>query len=528
MGELTVGEVLCEVLPRLRGLRTRGMPAWPPDVFGLMSTLVQRAGLYGAVLGDWPPVEAYAEDCLIASVAWRDAVDRGRGAPRVVKELWREVLGEWDTPIRELDGRQGRNAILRLMAIADECGAGLGGAFATKDFDEYISRAAILLEEGSLCEEIDASRLRVLPKRRTPPSGLNVRSLSLHLACTHGCEVTPRWVPLGSLDESPETINVMVIPYPYEVDPLWIRAVEGRADEQRNMDPSRFGLFTSDRPADPVRVGNLVKAAIETGRKRVGQIHLILFPELALTWEEHAAAWRVAEENGVILMAGVGEGAHSGGGPGENVVSISDPSFWTGKYRQRKHHRWRLERSQIGTYELGATLNPARDWWEYISIADREQHFLQMAKWLLIAPLICEDLARPDPAGDVVRAVGPDLVIAFLMDGPQLSNRWPARYATVLAEDPGCSVLTITSLGMAMRSQPPSGMSVSRKVASWKDPIGGLKEIEVSRDRDVAVVLTLNRDTRRNEGHRQVSADGRENGVSTGFPILSRVQCLEL
>jgi hypothetical protein len=51
-----------------------------------------------------------------------------------------------------------------------------------------------------------------------------------------------------------------------------------------------------------------------------------------------------------------------------------------------------------------------------------------------------------------MNAIGPNLVIALLMDGPQLENRWPARYATVLAEDPGSAVLTVTSLGMVRRS----------------------------------------------------------------------------
>ena len=62
--------------------------------------------------------------------------------------------------------------------------------------------------------------------------------------------------------------------------------------------------------------------------------------------------------------------------------------------------------------------------------------------------------AEPEPAAELIRAVGPNLLIALLMDGPQLSNRWPARYAAVLAEDPGTSVLTLTSLGMAERSRP--------------------------------------------------------------------------
>ncbi len=80
------------------------------------------------------------------------------------------------------------------------------------------------------------------------------------------------------------------------------------------------------------------------------------------------------------------------------------------------------------------------------------------------------------------------------MDGPQLSNRWPARYAAVLAEDPGTSVLTLTSLGMAERSRPILGSGVrapvSRVIALWRDAIEG--EIQIALDADHnACVLNL-------------------------------------
>jgi hypothetical protein len=528
MGALTVGEVLTEMLPRLGRARDRSVPEWPPDVFGLMATLVQRGGFYGKVLASWPPVSDFGRQCEDESVRWRDAVEYGRPVPALVKKLWGSVVKEWGTEVTVLaEDVEASQKVLFLMAIADECGAGLGGAFIDTDFDEYLAKAAQLLEKGSLGKEIHSTRMRILPKRRTPPSGLNVRSLSLHLTCTYGNEVEPSWVPLRSLDTK-DTIQVLVVPYPFAVDPMGFQAVEGKPSDMENMDSGRFGFFTGDRKSEPKVVENLVKDAFRAARARTGSVELVLFPELALTEEEHAAAWRVAEKNGAILMAGVGKPAVSGEAAGANSVRIFDPSFDQGRYEQGKHHRWRLNRSQIETYELGATLNPAREWWEYIEIHNRRQFFLQMERWLLVAPLICEDLARPDPVGDMVRAVGPDLVIAFLMDGPQLANRWSARYATVLAEDPGCSVLTITSLGMALRSQPPAGMPKSRKVASWKDPVGGYREIEVSADKDVVLLLTLHRDTRRRSGYRQVSADGRENGVSTGFPILSRVQSVEI
>ena len=108
-------------------------------------------------------------------------------------------------------------------------------------------------------------------------------------------------------------------------------------------------------------------------------------------------------------------------------------------------------------------------------VRQREIHFICANPWLCMVPLICEDLARPDPVADVIRAVGPNLVIALLMDGPQLSARWPGRYASVLADDPGSSILTVTSLGMALRSVPP-GMSPRRTIALWKDAAAGAHE----------------------------------------------------
>ena len=49
------------------------------------------------------------------------------------------------------------------------------------------------------------------------------------------------------------------------------------------------------------------------------------------------------------------------------------------------------------------------------------------------------DLAQPDPVASIIRQVGPSLVIGLLLDGPQLAERWPARYASVFADDPGCA-----------------------------------------------------------------------------------------
>jgi hypothetical protein len=173
-------------------------------------------------------------------------------------------------------------------------------------------------------------------------------------------------------------------------------------------------------------------------------------------------------------------------------------------------------------YRLEKQLNPARAWWEHIPIEDRTLNFVAFRPWLAMCALICEDLARPDPVGDVLRAVGPNLVIALLLDGPQLPNRWPSRYATVLADDPGCSVLTLTSSGMAQLSRPryKRGCGENAKtIASWKDVRGNTLAIDLKSGD--AAVLGIKIDRRE-----EWTADGRKCGRVAGYPLLHWVHVL--
>jgi hypothetical protein len=98
----------------------------------------------------------------------------------------------------------------------------------------------------------------------------------------------------------------------------------------------------------------------------------------------------------------------------------------------------------VRRYHLGGRLDPHIDWWEHIDIFPQKCNFGVFRHEACLAALICEDLARIDPVQAAIRAIGPNLVVALLMDGPQAENRWSGRYATVLADDPGCAVLTLT------------------------------------------------------------------------------------
>jgi hypothetical protein len=156
-------------------------------------------------------------------------------------------------------------------------------------------------------------------------------------------------------------------------------------------------------------------------------------------------------------------------------VSRSTGDHWL-HIRQDKHHRWSLDEDHIYQYHLGGSLHPHIRWWEAMEVPRRSVQFVEVGEGVTIVSLACEDLAQIDDVADLVRAVGPTMIVTPLLDGPQLESRWAARYAAVLADDPGSAVLTLTSAGMARRSRP-HGREPSPVIALWKDPVRGTREI---------------------------------------------------
>jgi hypothetical protein len=127
-------------------------------------------------------------------------------------------------------------------------------------------------------------------------------------------------------------------------------------------------------------------------------------------------------------------------------------------------------------------------WWEAVSIPHRSLQIIDFGA-VTIAPLVCEDLARLEPVSSIVRTIGPSLVVILLLDGPQLSSRWTARYASVLADDPGSSVCTLSSYGLVRRCCP-AGCAQSSVVVLWKDASGQLIEIALEDGADAVLVAT--------------------------------------
>jgi hypothetical protein len=104
------------------------------------------------------------------------------------------------------------------------------------------------------------------------------------------------------------------------------------------------------------------------------------------------------------------------------------------------------------------------------------------------------------------------------MDGPQLKGRWSARYASVFADDPGSSVLTLSNLGMVKRSRPLEAdvdRPTDHVIALWRDIVGGSRELGIP-DGDDACVLSL-------VSHKQIefSADGCRDARPGQYPIYA-------
>jgi len=164
-------------------------------------------------------------------------------------------------------------------------------------------------------------------------------------------------------------------------------------------------------------------------------------------------------------------------------------------------------------------LSPQKVWWEGIHIPPRRLNLFSLTTNCFFSVLICEDLARPDPIGSVLRAVGPNLVIALLQDGPQLRERWAGRFTVPLADDPGAAVLSLTSLGMSQLSRPSHELDdhADRTVAMFREPGGVAKEIALPHGAE-ALVLTLTE-----QDGVEFSADGRRDRTNAGSLNLGGV-----
>ena len=470
----------------------------------------------------WPPVKDWNERVRDAASAWREAAGSWSAPPQAVREAWHVVTNGRCVPLSAVrDGSAWSmcTALLTLHAMADEACAGLAAAGAEVAERPFERRAwAQLAETGSLsC--VSPTRVRVTPKSHFAARGVMIRSLSRYLALCYEAvdvqwqrtEAAARWPGIEGMRRD---FNIVLVPWPLHVCAEDFRPVEGPLD---NMDRSSFGFFEF-APRCELPIGRL-PGLLDAAHRIVRRIDLVILPEAAADesevgpLEDVLAAHRVRS-----LIAGVRTQASVGFAENRVHIGIREQRGWR-HLEQAKHHRWCLDEAQIRQYHLGKVLDRTRLWWEAIELPERQVQVLDMGGGATAAPLICEDLARMDEVADVLRRIGPSLVIALLLDGPQLHGRWPFRYASVLADDPGSAVLTLTSLGMVLRSQPP-GMTRSRVVALWNDATHGVRELSLARGAS-AILITAS------VGAKTVwTADGRCHLRNTPELVLTEVHQL--
>jgi hypothetical protein len=466
--------------------------------------------------------------------------------PDAVETLWRTLMKASTISVDAFpDGPTSwKTALIQLLCISDEASANVGfqsgfqsdKVYSIDSFLRYehlklmrqrakkrVSQKPIL--EGlphSICDRVPSTEVCVQPKTNTPVVGCTLRSMSKHLALLPSRKsVATSWLyGTTSRSESNDPFNILLIPFPYFIEGSCFVASEGSpaiSDGMGFFDIDMRWLRHGFRKVARREIADFISTMIEHAKLEVGEIHAVVMPEASLNWgdtdtiaDQLGKRWSELElfVTGVLSQAGTQARNLA-------ITYTYDKGNRVWCWGQSKHHRWCLEESQVRRYHLGHALNPATRWWEKIDVSNRSCVFLVARAGASLSVLVCEDLARFDPVQPAILSVGPNLVIALLMDGPQLEHRWPGRYATALADDPGSSILTLTCLGMVRRSSMP-GIEEARHISLWKEPGGVAKALNLPKG-DHGMVLTLTV----SEG-RHGAMDGRhsvEGEVSSQFNL---------
>jgi hypothetical protein len=530
-------------------------PNWPPDLFAVVASIVERSGCYTLASPDRNELANHAlhlQNVQDMARAWN-------GDPGVVPP---KILGLWDTMwddhgATELSEVYTRPALvanlLTLFAIADETCAGMGwdvgGApaperpFASVAMgsmaDPKMAAAMMRHLPTSFCVMVPPDRAIVLPKSLTPSVGCTVRSLSHYVALLPPSTVLqPSWIwsttERATADrpdpKQPYDVRVLLVPFPYTVNADCFELSSARtAFGTGHSMPAYFklnqrwlqlaaGPVTGKILAEELIIPLIRQAYYHSGALPDG----IVLPECALTSDlAQQLVEALAEKNVPIefLITGVLDTDPATGATYNRAQTfVLRRGEGAVKREHNKHHRWRLDASQVERYALDFDDDDDNSqWWEDIQVGNRHLPFFGLRKDMCVTTLICEDLARADPAINIIRAVGPNLVVALLMDGPQLATRWPGRYATVLADDPGSAVLSFTCSAMVDRSNWLESRP-ARSIGLWRDAGGRTQEIALPHG-SLGVLLTLE-----SAKKRQTTLDGRsDNEVARQLKLRNMV-----
>ena len=503
----------------------KSCPSWPVDLFAVVGTIIERSGCYTMASPDRQKLHEH--EIRLTEIANCARIWNGDDeiVPGPVDSLWEAVVTTFaDVRVSAVCAHPDLvQILLALFAIADEACAGMGWDVApgNASLNMFASMAFAALTEAdasvtlphaphSLCVMVPPDRAIVLPKAITSSVGCTIRSLSHYLALLAPISVLePSWILSSKRPEGkggkaepaePYDLRLLLIPFPFTVHGRSFQLSSPRQNLAANHVPAYFKLdqtwlvesgqpITGQLLADDLVIPLIEQARLETGAVPTG----VILPECALSSVlagELVRALAAAELGIEFLITGVLDSEAGGNQLNRALTFVFQEDGRVTMGEQNKHHRWRLDRGQTDRYGLNFDDSPGNDkWWEDIDVSQRQLPFFGLRRDMSLATLICEDLARTDPAMSAIRAVGPNLVIALLMDGPQLAVRWPGRYATVLAEDPGSAVLSFTCAAMVDRSNWLEAKP-ARSIGLWRDGAGRTQEIGLPNDA-LAMMLTL-------------------------------------
>lgn len=398
-------------------------------------------------------------------------------------------------------------------------------------FCENVSKS-LLKHNGSL-SRISSGRCRILPKRHTPQTGITLRSITAYLSY-HRSSVKVTWnfysgncnplfmnLCLDTIDKIKNkqkinfsSLSILLIPWPFEIHGTDIIPTDDNTvnelygffkyapkNKSEMKDSQENNLEEKDTHEKSFEI--MLEEYIQKAKKEHGKVDLIVFPETALDDDLcKILVHKCLDHNISGYITGIRKYNTDKNVLGTNHVQMQFFNYDEDKPEnikevikkaiiQNKHHRWRLDEHQIKKYNLGASLATSKNWWEGIEVKDREVNFFNIGEELTMCTLICEDLARQDPIADLIRSVGPNLVFALLMDGEQLKFRWSARYASILSDDPGSTVITLTSLGMINRHSDSKNKS-QKSIGLVSDNKGNFSEITLPSSDKKAALITLN------------------------------------
>jgi hypothetical protein len=492
-------------------------PFFGPDLFAVAATLVNLSGCYAhpavtdeaagrdTILGNRPdPEPNYVSRVADLGRIWADDAKSRSESARLqnqLKFLWAQLTAagtaEVAQPLADALPTWCAAAV-ELLAIADRASKGIGFVYGSTQMSKLMVKRHFHWAEqdpanplkgltpsdrrrltSTLCLLVPPEECCVQPKGRTPQVGCTLRSLSHNLALLPPAgEVTTRYIARPNATER-GAFNLLLVPFPYSIDDGDISFDVVAEDEGWGRFVTRQSWIPpGDKDASAASFADFVSGLVQEGeRKAGGAIHAIVLPEQSLSFAvADAAAKTLAQKHkgleafvaGVLVRPGATRTL-----PGNRVlVRLFEAGAIKGSWDQPKHHRWRVDDHQARAYGF----KPERErllWWEAIDVANREVHVAQLHGGGIFTCLVCEDLARIEPVHSIVRAIGPSIIIALLFDGPQLKARWAAHAMAGLVDDPGSSVLSLTSLAPAhrwwMHRPDRAGAAGGVQVGLWRD-----------------------------------------------------------